>query len=145
MTYPDTTPGTLAPTDPHPAAEDARQWLLGYVRRHDADELPRLLESFSSVGMSGNRLAEVCAETLRRFMNGEPVGDRYALGLIWTIRSMERDTLQRQIAKASKALRWYAEPFNYRQCKLNDSHPIMEERFYRARDALKALNEDSEQ
>lgn len=82
-------PATLRDGEPHPAAENARQWLLEYVRRHDAHELPRLLESFCSVGMSGNRLAELCGETLRRLLNREPVSDRYLLGLIWTIRSME--------------------------------------------------------
>lgn len=81
--------GTLRDNEPHPAAENARQWLLGYVRRHKDHEMPMLLESFCSSAIEGNRLAEICGETLRRFLHGEPVSDRYALGLIWTIREME--------------------------------------------------------
>ena len=81
--------GTLNEGEPHPAAENARQWLLRYVRRHDPSDLFMLQESFASNAIEGNRLAEVCGETLRRFLAGEPVSDRYALGLIWTIREME--------------------------------------------------------
>lgn len=81
--------GTLKDTEPHPAAENARQWLLEYVRRHQVHEMPMLQESFASNAIEGNRLAEICSETLRRLMGGEPVSDRYLLGLVWTIRSME--------------------------------------------------------
>lgn len=36
-------------------------------------------------------IAEVCGETLRRIREGEPVSDRYVLGLAWTVRvTMER-------------------------------------------------------
>ena len=48
-----------------------------------------LQESFASNAIEGNRLAEAGGETLRRFLAGKPVSDRYALGLIWTIRAME--------------------------------------------------------
>lgn len=91
MTRSDTNIGTLNEGQPHPAAHDAKQWILDYVRRNDVAALPRLLESFASVGMSGNRLAECCGETLRRLLNGEPVSDRYLLGLAWTMRNMENE------------------------------------------------------
>ena len=81
--------GTLRDGEPHPAAHDANAWILDYARLNDAETLPRLLEAFCSTGMSGNRLAEYCGETLRRLMNGEPVSDRYILGLAWTMRNME--------------------------------------------------------
>ena len=84
-----TEPGTLKETEPHPAAENARQWLLRYVRRHEAHEMHMLQESFASNAIEGNRLAEICSETLRRLLAGEPVSDRYLLGLVWTIRNME--------------------------------------------------------
>lgn len=80
---------TLNLTEPHPAAEDARVWLMRYVRRHPANKLHMLLEAFASTGMSGNRLAEICSGTLSRLLKGEPISDRYLLGLVWTIRSME--------------------------------------------------------
>lgn len=85
----DETTGTLRYGQPHPAAFDAKEWIMGYAAQHEARELLRLLEAFCSTGMSGNRLAECCGETLRRLMNGEPVSDRYLLGLAWTMRNME--------------------------------------------------------
>lgn len=81
--------GTLNDGEPHPAAHGAKEWIVEYVRRNDPLETFRLLESFVSVGMSGDRLAECCGETLRRLINGEPVSDRYLLGLAWTMRNME--------------------------------------------------------
>lgn len=77
--------GTLAPTEPHPSAQSAMEYLrpLGTVK------LSMYLEAFSSTAIEGNRLGEVCAETLRRIMAREPVSDRYLLGLAWAIRGME--------------------------------------------------------
>jgi hypothetical protein len=49
------------------------------------------MESFSSCAIDGNRFAEVCGETLRRVMSGEPVSDRYILGLAWAIRGMNEE------------------------------------------------------
>lgn len=81
--------GQLKENEPHPAAEGARQWLIGYIQRKDAYALLRLQESFAICALEGNRLAEICSETLRRLLNKEPVSDRYLLGLVWTIRDME--------------------------------------------------------
>lgn len=74
-------PGTLKPGEPHPAARAA----LEYVATLPFWRLTALAESFSSCAIDGNRFAEVCAETLRRVMNREPVSDRYILGLAWSI------------------------------------------------------------
>jgi hypothetical protein len=49
-------------------------------------ELAMWLEAFSSCAIEGNRLGAVCVETLRRILSGEPVSDRYVLGLAWAIR-----------------------------------------------------------
>ena len=100
--------GQLNKLEPHPAAEGARQWLIGYIQRNDAHALLRLQESFASCAIEGNRLAEICSETLRRLLNKEPVSDRYLLGLVWTIRDMEEkeaegsrdDGLAKELAKA---------------------------------------------
>lgn len=81
--------GTLDDNEPHPAAADAKQWLMEYVTRNPAHQMTMLQESFASCAMSGNRLAEICSETLRRLLNKERVSDRYFLGLVWTIRNME--------------------------------------------------------
>lgn len=92
MTAPDTNiVGELKEGEPHPAAFDAKQWILDYVRENDANAMPRRLEAFCSTGISGNRLAECCGETLRRLLHGEPVSDRYLLGLAWTMRNMENE------------------------------------------------------
>lgn len=79
------TPGTLRPGEAHPSARKA----LDYVRGLGFEKLMRYLASFSSCAIEGNRLGEVCSETLRRVIESEPVSDRYLLGLAWTLRSME--------------------------------------------------------
>jgi hypothetical protein len=38
-------------------------------------------EALSSCAIENNRLAEVCAETLRRILHNELVSDRYVMGL----------------------------------------------------------------
>jgi len=77
--------GTLEPEEFHPAAKDALRYMQGF----SLAQLMVFMESFSSVALSGNRPAEICAETLRRLLDSEPVSDRYLLGLAWTIRDME--------------------------------------------------------
>ncbi len=78
-------PGTLRLGEPHPSSRAALRYVceLGFARH------VILLESFSSCAIDGNRMAEVCAETLRRVIHAEPVSDRYVLGLAWEIRDME--------------------------------------------------------
>jgi len=44
-------------------------------------------EALASTALSGNRLAEICMGTIDRLAKGEPVSDRYLLGLAWTILS----------------------------------------------------------
>lgn len=74
---------TLRLFEPHPAAHAA----FAFVAKHSRTELAMRQHSFSSCAIEGNRLAEICAETLRRVMNGEPVSDRYILGLAWAMRT----------------------------------------------------------
>lgn len=73
---------TLEPKEPHPAALAARDWI---AKNCSTEDLLMWLHSFSSCAIDGNRLAEVCAGTIRRLIKGEPVSDRYMLGLAWTI------------------------------------------------------------
>lgn len=75
--------GDLAPGEPHPAAFSAKAWLA-------ALPLPELLRwqgAFASCAIEGNRIGDICGETLRRLLAGEPVSDRYLLGLAWVIRN----------------------------------------------------------
>ena len=78
-----TTRGTLSDGEFHPAAAGA----LAFIQDLPANELAMWSESFASCAIGGNRLAEVCGETLGRIMRGEPVSDRYVLGLAWIIRA----------------------------------------------------------
>jgi hypothetical protein len=79
--------GTLTAGEPHPASYDAYTYLMSI----GVNNLYRYRESFASCAIEGNRLAEVCGETLRRIIESEPVSDRYLLGLAWTILRMEND------------------------------------------------------
>jgi len=74
--------GELEPGKPHPSAFHARQW----IAEQSYENLCIAQEAYSSCAIEGNPLAEVCSETLRRLMNGEPVSDRYVLGLAWNLR-----------------------------------------------------------
>lgn len=77
--------GILAEGEPHPEAVNALKYImdLGFIK------LSTYLEAFSSCAIEGNRLGEVCSETLNRLLNGQSVSDRYVLGLGWAIRNME--------------------------------------------------------
>ena len=75
--------GELEPAEPHPAAYEARRWLS----EQPIGELLKWREAFASCAIEGNRLGEICCETLNRWMNNKPVSDRYLLGLAWTMRS----------------------------------------------------------
>lgn len=77
--------GTLEPTEYHPAADSAKT----YISKLGFEKICHLKEAFASTAIEGNRLAEICLETLDRLTTGQPVSDRYLLGLAWTIKSME--------------------------------------------------------
>jgi hypothetical protein len=78
-------PGTLLRGEPHPAAQSAFRYVLSLPE----PQLHILAEAFASSAIDGNRYAEVCGETLRRCLAGEPVSDRYILGLAWAIKDLE--------------------------------------------------------
>ena len=80
--------GTLAPTEHHPSAPFAMEYIH---KLKLAGRLNIYQEAFASCAIENNRLAEVCSETLRRVIDGEPVSDRYLLGLCWAIRDMEAE------------------------------------------------------
>ena len=81
------TRGTLKEREPHQAALDALAWIRGIP----VNELFIWSESFASNAIEGNRLAEVCGETLDRLMRGDPVSDRYVLGLAWAMKYGEEE------------------------------------------------------
>jgi hypothetical protein len=75
--------GELEPAEPHPAAYEAKAW----IAKQPVEELLKWREAFATCAIEGNRLGAVCAETLNRLLNSQPVSDRYLLGLAWTMRS----------------------------------------------------------
>ena len=81
------TRGTLEPGEPHPEAYSARE----YIAELGLSKVMLYLESFSSCALAGNRLGEICSETLDRLTKGLPVSDRYILGLAWGIKRMEEN------------------------------------------------------
>ena len=79
--------GELNPTEPHPVAQSALEYVVNFAA--DMKKASILMESFSSCAIEGNRLGEICSETLNRVIMNQPVSDRYILGLAWFIRNME--------------------------------------------------------
>lgn len=76
--------GTIRDGEFHPAAREA----FAFIKAIPVTRLLMWQEAFSSNAIEGNRLGEICGETLDRIMTGRPVSDRYVLGLAWTLRSM---------------------------------------------------------
>ncbi len=77
-------PTTLSTGEPHPQSHSA----LAYIKVRLMTD-PSLRESLASCALSGNRSAEVCYGTMERIRNGEPVSDRYVLGLAWLLKELE--------------------------------------------------------
>ena len=75
------TRGTLSEREPHPAAIDALSFVLGL----GPEKLLNWREAFASCAIEGNRAGDVCGATLDRLLNGQPVSDRYLLGLAWVM------------------------------------------------------------
>lgn len=82
------TPGTIPEGEYHPAANSAMKYVMKYLIE-DVKRVFRLKEAFASSAISGNKLGDICGETLNRIMTGQNVSDRYLLGLSWTIKQME--------------------------------------------------------
>lgn len=76
---------TLETVELHPASYDA--W--DYIKNLDPLNYCKHIESLSSAAMSGNRNAELCIGTIERLKNKQPVGDRYILGLAWTLKILD--------------------------------------------------------
>lgn len=90
--------GVLRLGEKHPATEYARTYLLN-------KSLHQYIEPFASCAIEGNRLAEICGETLRRILDKEPVSDRYLMGLAWAIWQMEDSRLQTCLRKSKRKLK----------------------------------------
>jgi hypothetical protein len=69
----------------HPIAPTALAWFQEWKLLQGFDYI-KVREAIASTAISGNRLAEICNSTLDRLDKGEPVSDRYLLGLCWFLR-----------------------------------------------------------
>lgn len=76
--------GTLELGEVHPSAYYARD----YIKTVGLSKIMMIQESMASCAIEGNQLAEVCLETWRRLEAGDPVSDRYIMGLALFIMKM---------------------------------------------------------
>ncbi len=76
-------PTELLPTEFHPAALQAYRWLKGFMITNEKEYIQFRL-ALSIAADHGNRHAQVCMGTIERLQNGQPVSDRYLMGLAWT-------------------------------------------------------------
>ncbi|OGG65141.1 hypothetical protein A2Z56_02520 [Candidatus Kaiserbacteria bacterium RIFCSPHIGHO2_12_45_16] len=76
---------TLKENEYHPIAPAAMSWFRQWKARQGLNYL-LIREAIASDAIGGNRLAEICNSTLVRLEKGEPVSDRYLLGLCWFLR-----------------------------------------------------------
>ncbi len=76
--------GTLHVGEYHPAADSA----MKFFKSLSIGERAKIEEAFASTALSGNRLSEICLDTMQRLKHGKPVSDRYLLGLCWVIQDI---------------------------------------------------------
>lgn len=77
--------GCLALGEYHPAADSA----MNFVRQFLMNERYFLIKaSISCTALAGGRLSEICLETIERIERGDPVSDRYLLGLAWFLKEI---------------------------------------------------------
>jgi len=77
--------GKLACQESHPASRIA----LNYLSSLGTEKLWTYQRGFSLSAIEGNRLSEICAETLRRLLTHESLSDRYLMGLALAIKNIE--------------------------------------------------------
>lgn len=78
---------TLKEGEAHPAAYIALHYLN--KKKLDIKDWLMIQEAIASTALSGNRTADICLSTLKRLEKGEPVSDRYLMGLAWQIYQLE--------------------------------------------------------
>jgi hypothetical protein len=82
-----TNEATIQDGEYHPIADDAMHWLRQFMLTQP-HEYAIIKESIYSTALSGHRASELCASTITRLANSEPVSDRYLLALAWLVRSL---------------------------------------------------------
>ena len=72
---------TLNAGEFHPMAPNA----LAYI---NTNLTAMHVEAIASTAIERNRTAEICLSTYNRIQKGEPVSDRYVLGLAWFVKEL---------------------------------------------------------
>ena len=75
---------SLKETEYHPSANSAMRWYREW--KLDIKRYSMAREAIESTALSGNRLSEILSSTMERLEKGEPVSDRYILGLTWFLK-----------------------------------------------------------
>ena len=58
---------------------------LAYIK---ANMTAMHVEALASTAIEGNKTAELCLSTYNRIQKGEPISDRYVLGLAWFVKEL---------------------------------------------------------
>ena len=75
----------LAVGEPHPMAYAAAHYVTRYLQKN-----PAVIGALASCAIESNRLGEVCCGTIDRLRKGQPVSDRYILGLAFFLKTLDQ-------------------------------------------------------
>jgi hypothetical protein len=81
------TRGELKPAEVHPVAYHCLTYLQRIFKERPFLSAC-LSHTYSTTAIESNRIGEVCGETLRRYLKGEALGDRYIIALAWSIKDI---------------------------------------------------------
>jgi hypothetical protein len=73
--------GNLLVGETHPSSHSAMEYIKKRMSAHM--KYFGIKDAIASTALSGDRACEICLATLERIEKGEPVSDRYVLGLAW--------------------------------------------------------------
>lgn len=94
--------GILKQDELHPAAQVAMEYVNKFITDNIRETI-LMLEAFENMSHSGDRLSIVCHESLRKVINCESIGERYLLGLAWTMRDMYEQQIKPAQQKKKKS------------------------------------------
>lgn len=76
---------SLSESETHPAAEMAMEWFRDY-QANCTEQWLAARGGIVTAAASGDSPARIMLSTIARLENGDPVSDRYLLGLCWVLR-----------------------------------------------------------
>lgn len=87
--------GTLGPTEYHLSAEGAQEYFRSFARKRPEKLLAIkkvIYEAAEDAAGPQQKYFQVMRSTWERLREGDPVSDRYLLGLCWYIRDIDEAT-----------------------------------------------------